>query len=130
MSCCWGDTPQQVAEALSISEDLARRRRRALGLPSPPAPRRVGQRFGRLVVLGRDLVRSQRESRLYLRCRCSCGKMISVVQTNLFGGHCRSCGCLRRDRSRASYLLHILRREVRYFGSRSGLVLCFGPAVA
>lgn len=59
----------------------------------------VGRRFGRLVVI------AQAETLRYKqwRCRCDCGAE-TVVSTNLLqmgaNGGTRSCGCLRRDKSR------------------------------
>lgn len=46
---------------------------------------RTGQRFGRLVVLGREGER--------WRCRCDCGRITTVARTSILGR--KSCGCLK-----------------------------------
>jgi hypothetical protein len=48
----------------------------------------VGQRFGRLVVLGKD----SRQG--HFRCTCDCGAETSVRSDNLRYGRVVSCGCL------------------------------------
>lgn len=54
---------------------------------------RKGERHGRLVVLERD---SNRNDRVFWKCRCDCGNAVSVVAGNL--GRCTfSCGCLRAE---------------------------------
>lgn len=68
----------------------------------------TGQRFGRLVVLGKDPVNYKRTtlhpygikaeacmSRWI--CKCDCGAVKSVLGINLKGGRTQSCGCLRRE---------------------------------
>jgi hypothetical protein len=55
----------------------------------PALKHKVGTRFGRLVI----------QERLGLRanCLCDCGKVVSVLISNLGNGHIRSCGCLRTE---------------------------------
>jgi hypothetical protein len=50
----------------------------------------IGARFGRLLVLGRDVSKG---CPVYWNCRCDCGREKSIAATNLRGGT-RSCGCL------------------------------------
>jgi len=54
-----------------------------------------GQTFGRLRV-EKHVGRSKHRHSLW-QCRCSCGKTIVVCKVVLKNGHCRSCGCLKRD---------------------------------
>lgn len=58
----------------------------------------LNQRFGRLVVIERDLSKPtghQKES--YWKCKCDCGKEVSVLKRQLTSGKTKSCGCYRSD---------------------------------
>lgn len=60
---------------------------------------KVGERFGRLVVLS-----GQGKKR---ECLCDCGNTIKVGRTSdLTSGNTASCGCLRREVTRANRLKH------------------------
>lgn len=56
----------------------------------------IGQRFGRLVVLG---LAEQGK----WKCQCDCGNISIVFTGNLVKGNTRSCGCLRRKGSRLTH---------------------------
>lgn len=56
----------------------------------------IGDRFGRLVVLNRDLTK-QGEGRVYWNCQCDCGNVVSLSGHPLKSGNTRSCGCLNND---------------------------------
>lgn len=51
----------------------------------------TNQRFGRLVALRREKAKGP----VQWRCACKCGKICSVLSSNLRNGNTRSCGCLR-----------------------------------
>ena len=55
----------------------------------------TGKRFGRLLVVGFDGVRSR--AHLYWKCLCDCGTQKSIQGDHLIAGRSRSCGCLRRE---------------------------------
>lgn len=59
----------------------------------------IGQRFGRLTVLG-YAGKSKNRLIVYL-CRCVCGKETKVDGLSLRRGHSRSCGCLNSDDKRS-----------------------------
>lgn len=61
----------------------------------------VGVAFGRLTViaLAAAFVRGVHDARWL--CRCACGTEKQIAQGVLRGGRARSCGCLRREVSRA-----------------------------
>ena len=63
--------------------------------------------FGRLVVIGIGLARTQNEKppRRFL-CRCICGTEIEVTKGSLVSGHTQSCGCLQRERAVEANLTH------------------------
>lgn len=57
----------------------------------------VGQRFGRLVVLGLDADYMKKDNNTYWKVRCDCGTEFTTTRGNLIVGHARSCGCLKRE---------------------------------
>ena len=57
----------------------------------------TGQRFGRLLVLRRDLESTSNRPGAKWICQCDCGKEISVPASRLKSGQTKSCGCLRNQ---------------------------------
>ena len=57
-----------------------------------------GMRFGRLVVLERDLTKKDREGISWL-CECDCGNITSVKTKHLKSGNTKSCGCYNKDKA-------------------------------
>ena len=55
-----------------------------------------GQRFGRLVVIGRGSSRPPNRYAYWL-CRCDCGNTIETRSTHLLHGRTKSCGCLHQE---------------------------------
>ncbi len=69
----------------------------------------TGQRFGRLVVLGKS------ETRIYGRqlaweCQCDCGVVKPLLTSVLKSGSTKSCGCLKRECKPPVLLTHGLSR--------------------
>ncbi len=62
----------------------------------------MGKRFGRLLCLSKASARG----RTVWLCRCDCGNKKPVVQHSLTSGATRSCGCLRREVTRAASTTH------------------------
>ena len=58
-------------------------------------------RFGRLVVLKRDLTKKDKNGIRWL-CQCDCGNIISVTTKSLKSGNTKSCGCYNLDRASAT----------------------------
>jgi len=58
-----------------------------------------GQRFERLVAL--YPIGGSRQQSIIWQCRCDCGNYTKVTTGNLNSGGVRSCGCLRREVTRA-----------------------------
>ena len=56
----------------------------------------IGKRFGRLLVVGREIVPNKRKVYEWV-CVCDCGNIISVEGHKLRNGNTRSCGCLKID---------------------------------
>lgn len=63
----------------------------------------AGSVFGRLTVIG-PVISQARIPRM--ACTCACGRRITVRRGALTSGNTRSCGCLRREVTRASRLTH------------------------
>lgn len=64
----------------------------------------IGQRFGRLVVLRKTDMRVS-NSPVWV-CRCDCGNTRDISGTSLRSGTSASCGCFRRENTRALNLSH------------------------
>lgn len=64
--------------------------------PGRRKPLPIGEKFGRLIILGRDNERST-PFRTYIQCRCDCGKIISTERYGVLHGTTKSCGCLMRE---------------------------------
>lgn len=62
-----------------------------------------GKRFGRLLVLNRQGVKSAQIAWL---CICCCGNRLVVPGRDIRSGHTRSCGCLRRETSASRQTTH------------------------
>lgn len=56
----------------------------------------VGQRFGRLTVLERDLTYASPKPPHWI-CQCDCGNIKSIAGVYLRNGKTKSCGCLQKE---------------------------------
>jgi hypothetical protein len=57
---------------------------------------RTGQRFGRLLVIGRGTLRYAKHA--CWTCKCDCGKEITSTSQGLISGRYVSCGCSRKEK--------------------------------
>ena len=57
----------------------------------------IGERYGRLTVVGLGVLPSGRESQQYLICGCDCGNEKTIRKDKLKDGTTSSCGCFRRE---------------------------------
>lgn len=64
----------------------------------------TGQKFGRLVVLGRGT--QKYKGNAFWRCQCDCGSVVDVASNHLRSGRVQSCGCLGRENSAKSHTTH------------------------
>ena len=62
----------------------------------------TGQRFGRLVVIERQLPNQNHKA--MWKCKCDCGNEIVAAGILLRRGQTSSCGCLQKDRARESMI--------------------------
>lgn len=63
----------------------------------------TNRRFGRLVVIRRESVSRATWNKLKQPtwfCECDCGEMVYVLDGNLRQGRTKSCGCLRKEKSK------------------------------
>ena len=61
---------------------------------------RVGERFGRLILLSQY----RTKTRSLAKCLCDCGKETDVAISHLVTKHTLSCGCLHKERLKESLL--------------------------
>lgn len=56
----------------------------------------IGQKFGKLTVLSRDVEtpRKEKDYNFYWWCQCDCGNKITARSNHLSAGDVKSCGCL------------------------------------
>ena len=86
-------------EADVSAQRLVRGKVRSCGcLSNPPVKDYIGKRFGRLTAieyLGRI---NEKNTLNYWKCRCDCGNVVVVGQTELQNGESKSCGCYQKER--------------------------------
>ncbi len=64
----------------------------------------IGSRFGRWTVIG-PMFRSEKSQRLW-PCRCDCGTLKDIQESSMLRGNSKSCGCYRRDDTKARFTTH------------------------
>lgn len=57
----------------------------------------IGQKFGRLTVIGLD---DRGTRKTYWVCQCDCGRMKSARSDGLLCGAIKSCGCMKKEQDR------------------------------
>lgn len=55
----------------------------------------TGQRFGRLIVIGKSPIKAKSGSQWV--CNCECGNTVTVARCSLVSNHTKSCGCTRKQ---------------------------------
>lgn len=71
------------------------------------------QKYNRLTVLGRRSIKNGNKVRVYLICRCDCGKTKTVLRQNVIASHTKSCGCWHREATIARSKLRIKHGNAR-----------------
>lgn len=88
----------------------------------------IGQRFGRLKVIGRA---EDKGTRVMWNCVCDCGENATVGASSLSEGRTRSCGCLRKETiaeiGRVTATTHGLSGAPGYAIWRSMIGRCLSP---
>lgn len=90
-----------------------------------PVAMRIGERFGRLVVVSRteSLVKGQTR----WLCRCDCGAETEVYATHLRSGGTSSCGCAAAELHRKAVVTHGLSRTPTYVSWNGMMMRCTNP---
>ena len=60
-------------------------------------PKYIGQKYGRLTVIG--TTRKPNVNAYYWKCRCDCGNEVVCSPYKAITGHTNSCGCYKRDKT-------------------------------
>jgi len=74
----------------------------------------TGKRFGRLIVLERDVEKTSKSTnwKVYWKCKCDCGSIKSVraehLKERFDKHHTQSCGCLQKERASENGKLNAL----------------------
>lgn len=58
----------------------------------------VGEKYGRLTVVEFDRLQNHKT---YWKCACECGMTVIATGNNLRSGNTQSCGCIRREMTKA-----------------------------
>lgn len=79
----------------------------------------IGQRFGRLLVIGvlPDIVQKNGRKRKNYLCQCDCGIIVEAQRDHLLGGREKSCGCLRSEMAKRQTHGDIHSRLYRAWGN-------------
>ena len=72
----------------------------------------TGQRFGRLVVVGR--AENSTDGRVRWLCKCDCGQSKIVLREHLKKGRTKSCGCVKSESSSKRFKKHGGRKSKLY----------------
>lgn len=90
---------------------------------------RSGARYGRLLVLRRDLTRgpASKGARVYWMCRCDCGAEVSRTGHELAAGDTTSCGCAHREMVGGINRSHGLTRSPTYRSWQAAKDRCCNP---
>ena len=85
-------------------------------LSHPPLRDWVGKQFGELTVIAYD---GKHKNAHYWKCRCSCGKETTVVQSSLLELHTTSCGCKADIKKNLHYIDGTCIEQIRDRKTRS-----------
>lgn len=92
----------------------------------PKAVDITGMRFGRLTAVRREYCHKTRG--WHWRCACDCGTEIVAWLGNLRKGNTKSCGCLKRDTTRARSITHGDKGSSEYMTWADMIGRCHRPA--
>lgn len=89
----------------------------------------LGQRFGRLTVVGREPRGTSKRARWH--CQCDCGGGTLVASNVLNAGRSQSCGCLQRERAGAAARInnrtHGMKKSPEHYTWVGMLTRCRNP---
>ncbi|WP_291869610.1 hypothetical protein [Bradyrhizobium sp.] len=99
------------------------------GLPLHPGhrPAPIGEKFGRLTVLGAVHVGTGRAGHYQWRCRCDCGTEVVTKANGVRSGHTVSCGCFNRERVSQTHRRHGMSYTPAYLNWQNMIQRCENP---
>lgn len=86
---------------------------------------RIGQRYGRLVVIRKG--NSPSPEYIVWECQCDCGNIINIKAGNLNSGNTKSCGCLNREMKLIRSLKHGKTNTAEYRSWAAMKIRCLVP---
>lgn len=89
----------------------------------------VGRRFGRLLMIAR-VENDDRNHKSRFICKCDCGAIVAVLGVNLCTGNSKSCGCLRKERTKQANTTHghtAGKRSPTYLSWQATKARCLNP---
>lgn len=98
---------QDIAESLGVAKETLLKRMKAWGVKNISiaernANRLVGNRYGKIVVLGYHGV--DKFGKLLLKCKCDCGNKKIINKSSLSRSLTQSCGCLKIEKIRQKHV--------------------------
>lgn len=81
-----------------------------------------GKKFGRLTVISQG---GRRNSHVLWKCVCECGNTVHVVSQSLTTSVTRSCGCLKKDSSKARMTKHGMCGTTEYIAWKNMMIRCY-----
>lgn len=63
---------------------------------------KIGDRFGRLIIL-EELTERSKDGRKVYKCQCDCGNIVKVRSKELLNGDTTSCNCFRKEQVAKRY---------------------------
>lgn len=68
----------------------------------------TGNKYGKLLVLERDVdyVSPQNRRRIQYKCLCDCGNIVTIIGENLRGNKTLSCGCYQKEKAKKAKITH------------------------
>lgn len=69
------------------------------------SPVQIGERFGRLEVVGEAGKRGKKNKSRILKCQCDCGEYSEISANRLRRGKTQSCGCWQKESTRERFRL-------------------------
>lgn len=99
------------AKKISSCDSCRERKGNFAGISEKEEKQRVGQRFGKLIVIKATDKRYQNGEKYYL-CQCDCGNTTLARWSSLISGRKNSCGCLK---SKGELKIENILKENNYF---------------
>lgn len=124
----WADELGLVRETLDHRLNKGWTFEQAITTPTHVSPDQedlTGRVFGRLTILGQEVIRGTSQHRW--RARCTCGNEGVYKASDLLKGNTRSCGCLKRDLVVARNTTHGLSRRAEYCAWNHMKARCSAP---